>query len=109
MIEELKFPEIESRDAVIVRALTKIVNGPTVDNDSLESVISLAKADNLLPVFTWLVQELLVDKGYKLYDLLDSLAQCYQTACPGKDEEIRLLGYAAKALAAIEDPTLRLL
>ena len=72
-----------------------VVNGPTVDRDSLASVIGLAKADTLLPVFTWIVQELLVEKGYKLYDLLDSLAECYQTAYPGKNEKIRLLGYAS--------------
>lgn len=105
MIEDLKtLPEIESRDAVIVRALGKVVNGPVVARDSLTKAIVLAKSDALLPIFTWIVQELLENRGYKLYDLLDSLGECFQEAFPENPKEWRILADAAGKLAETEDP-----
>ena len=106
MIEDLKsLPDVESRDAVIVRALGKVVNGPIVDRNSLSSAITIAKSDALLPIFTWIVQELLADRGYKLYDLLDSLEECFQEAFPKNLEESRILMEAARKLAEV-DPIL---
>ena len=107
MIEDLKsLPEIESRDAVIVAALGKVVAGPVVDRDALASAITIAKSDELLPIFTWIVQELLADRGYKVYDLLDSLGECFQEAFPEKEKEWRILVDAAEKLAEVEDPVM---
>ena len=105
MSEDLKsLPDVESRDAVIVRALGKVVNSPVVARDALASAITIAKSDALLPLFTWIVQELLADRGYKLYDLLDSLKECFQEAFPEKEKEWRILADAAGQLAEVEDP-----
>ena len=104
MIEDLKsLPEIESRDAVIVAALGEVINGPVVDRDSLASAITIAKSDALMPIFTWIVQELLANRGYKVYDLLDSLEECFQKAFPENLEESRILMEAARKLAE-KDP-----
>lgn len=95
MIEDMNcLLDIENRDTVFVRAIEEVVKVP-VNKRELAEAVHLALGNALLPVFTQIVSELLVNRGYALYDLLDFLEECYQKAYPKKDEERRILADAA--------------